>query len=245
MRLKAGAGGNGCVDALCGCRGGSRTALTSRHPQHIPKPNDNCPLRHRRASLYIDHMRHSHAERPSFPRRREPRIPAALVWMSGPLALWERVRVPPTSRHPKRIPKPNDNCPLRRRRASPYIDHMRHSHAESSSFPRRREPRIPAALVWMSGSLALWERVRVRVPPAWTPPPTSPNPTTTAHCAAAAPAPTLITCVIHTPSPRRSREGGNLASLPSVPSFQRRLESRRMRVRTIGNGTKWNKTEQN
>ena len=103
---------------------------------------------------------------------------------------WERVRVPPTSRHPQHIPKPNDNCPLRHRRASLYIDHMRHSHAERPSFPRRREPRIPAALVWMSGPLALWERVRVRVPPVWTPPPTSRQPATTAHCAVAAPAPT-------------------------------------------------------
>ena len=146
-------------------------------PPTYPQPDDNCPLRHRRASPYIGCMRHSHAESPSFPRRREPRIPAALVWMSGSLALWERVRVrvPPTSRHPKRIPKPNDNCPLRRRRASPYIGCMRHSHAESPSFPRRREPRIPAALVWMSGPLALWERVRVRVPPYVTPSQTYPQ----------------------------------------------------------------------
>ena len=40
------------------------------------------------------------------------------------------------------------------------------------------------------------------------------NPTTTAHCAIAAPALTLITCVIHAPDTRRSREGGNLESLP-------------------------------
>ena len=172
-------------------------------PPTYPQPDDNCPLRHRRASPYIGCMRHSHAESPSFPRRREPRIPAALVWMSGPLALWERVRVrvPPTSRHPKRIPKPNDNCPLRHRRASPYIGCMRHSHAESPSFPRRREPRIPAALVWMSGPLALWERVRVRVPPVWTPPPTSRQPATTAHCAVAAPAPT------NSPPPRSKCNG--------------------------------------
>ena len=39
-------------------------------------------------------------------------------------------------------------------------------------------------------------------------------PGTTAHCAIAAPALTLIICVIHTPATRRSREGGNLASLP-------------------------------
>ena len=75
---------------LCGCRGGSRTARRSRHPKRYPPPtNDNCPLRHRPASPYIGCMRHSRAERPSFPRRREPRtLPHA-----DPLALWERVRV--------------------------------------------------------------------------------------------------------------------------------------------------------
>ena len=52
------------------CRGGSRTARRSRHPKRIPKPNDNCPLRHRRASPYIGCIRHSRAEHPSFPRRR-------------------------------------------------------------------------------------------------------------------------------------------------------------------------------
>ena len=43
-----------------------------------------------------------------------------------------------------------------------------------------------------------------------------PNPTTTAHCAIAAPALTLVASVIHTNHCRRSREGGNLASLPPV-----------------------------
>ena len=150
-----------CGCPLRGCRGGSRTARRPRHPQHTSNPDDNCLLRHRRASPYIDHMRHSRAEHSSFPRRGKPRIP-----------------------------KPDDNCPLRHCRASLYIGCMRHSHAEHTSFPRRREPRIPAALVWMSGPLALWERVRVRVPPVWTPPPTSRQPATTAHCAVAAPAPT-------------------------------------------------------
>ena len=105
--------------------------------------DDSCPLRHRRASPYIDHMRHSRESMPSFPRRREPRIPA-LVWVYGrhpcPLCGCRGgSRTARRSRHPKRIPQPNDNCPLRRRRASPYIGCMRHSHAERPSFPRRRE----------------------------------------------------------------------------------------------------------
>ena len=49
--------GNLASRPLSGCRGRSRTALTSCHPQRTlnPQPNDNCPLRRRRASLYIGH----------------------------------------------------------------------------------------------------------------------------------------------------------------------------------------------
>ena len=57
----------------------------------------------------------------------------------------------------------------------------------------------------------------VREPPeGHATPNVSPQPTTTAHCAIAAPALTLIACVIHAPSTRRSREGGNLESLLPV-----------------------------
>ena len=47
------------------------------------------------------------------------------------------------------------------------------------------------------------------------------NPTTTAHCTAAAPALTLAAYVIHTPGVRRSREGGNLASPARVGDTKR------------------------
>ena len=53
---------------------------------------------------------------------------------------------------------------------------------------------------------------------------------TTAHCAIVAPTLLLVTCVVSTKAFRRSREGGNLASLPHVDNR---------------NGTKWNETEQN
>ena len=168
---------------LCGCRGGSRTARTSRHPKRIPNPATTAHCAIAAPALHWLHTsftRHTRGH-PSFPRKREPRIT---------------------------------------RRSYP-------------SFPRR-----PCLLVWDVGA--------VREPPeGHAIPNVSPNPTTTAHCAIAAPAPTLVVCVIHAPSTRRPREGGNLASLPSVPSFQRRLESRRVRVRTTGNATKCNQMQLN
>ena len=127
---------------LCGCRGGLRTARRSRHPKRTPQPNDNYPLRHSRDSPYIDHMRHSRAEHSSFPRRREPRIPASVgVYGRHPCSLCGcrgGSRTARRSRHPKRIPKPNDNYPLHHSRDSPYIDCIRHSRAEYPSFPRMR-----------------------------------------------------------------------------------------------------------
>ena len=73
-----------CVDV-----GAVREPPEGHATPNVTPTNDNCPLRHRPASPYIGCMRHSRAERPSFPRSREPRtLPHA-----DPLALWERVRV--------------------------------------------------------------------------------------------------------------------------------------------------------
>ena len=90
--------------------------------------------------------------------RRAPVVPAKAgtsnpcpcwgVRAASLLPVWDvgAVREPP-ERHaiPNVPPNPNDNCPLRHRRPSPYIGCMRHSRAEYSSFSRRREPRIPAS----------------------------------------------------------------------------------------------------
>ena len=98
------------------CRGGSRTARRSRHPKRIPQPNDNCPLRHRRASPYIDHMRHSRADHPSRPRRREPRIPAPVggVRAASLLPVWDvgAVREPPERHTIPNVPPNRRQLPI-------------------------------------------------------------------------------------------------------------------------------------
>ena len=151
--------------SLRGCRGGSRIARRPRHPKRTPQPNDNCPLRHSRDSPYIGCMRHSHAEHPSFPRRREPRIPAALVWMSDPLALWERVRVrvPPVNGRQSQHPANRRQvCPLRHRRPSPYIGCMRPCVMQVPS-PSGTGRVARRSREGMRNPLSPWEKARMRV----------------------------------------------------------------------------------
>ena len=111
---------------LSGCRGRSRTALTSCHPQRTLNPqsqiNDNCPLRHSPADCYIVRIRH-------------PRVGSVVPVQTGtshPLPLSGcrgRSRTALTSCHPQRTLNPqsqiNDNCPLRHSPAGCYIVHIR------------------------------------------------------------------------------------------------------------------------
>ena len=112
---------------LSGCRGRSRTALTSCHPQRTlnlqRQTNDNCPLRRSPADCYIVRIRH-------------PRLGSVVPVQTGtshPLPLSGcrgRSRTALTSCHPQRTLNPqsqtNDNCPLRHSPADCYIVRIRH-----------------------------------------------------------------------------------------------------------------------
>ena len=121
-------GCTGGIPAPCvGCRGGSRTARRSRHPKRIPNPTTtaHCAIAAPAPTLL-------HA---SFTRR--ALVVPAKAGTSNPCLRFGvgAVREPPEGHAiPNVPPQPNDNCPLRHRRASPYT---------YASFTRR-PPVVPA-----------------------------------------------------------------------------------------------------
>ena len=166
-------------------------------------------------------MRHSRADHPSFPRRR-----------AGPFSRWEKVRM--RVRGPVVPAYAGTSNPCLRFDVG-AVREPPEGHAIPNVSPTQRQlpiaPSPPPPLHWLYASFMRRASVvpakagtsnpclrfgvgAVREPPeGHAIPNVSPNPTTTAHCAIAAPALTLIICVIHAPATRRPREGGEECSL--------------------------------
>ena len=137
---------------LSGCRGRSRTALTSCRPQRTLNPqrqiNDNCPLRHSPAGCYIVHIRSSRAGS-VIPAKAG--IQRARQWSAhgagGAGASPRRSRADGNlaSLLPVPVPNPqiNDNCPLRHSPAGCYIVHIRYARVGSDVPAKARNLASP------------------------------------------------------------------------------------------------------
>ena len=136
--------GTSCPCPLSGCRGRSRTALTSCRSQRTLNPqrqiNDNCPLRHSPAGCYIVHIRYARVGS-VVPVQTGTSRPCPLSGCRG------RSRTALTSCHPQRTLNPqrqiNDNCPLRHSPAGCYIVHIRYARVGSDVPAKARNLASP------------------------------------------------------------------------------------------------------
>ena len=239
---------------LSGCRGRSRTALTSCRPQRTLNPqrqiNDNCPLRHSPNHCYIVRIRSSRAGS-VIPAKAG--IQRARQWSAhgagGAGASPRRSRADGNlaSLLPVPIPNPqiNDNCPLRHSPNHCYIVRIRSSRA-GSVIPAKAG--IQRARQWSAhgagGAGASPRRSRADGNLASLLPVPIPNPQINDNCPLRhSPAGCYIVHIryarVGSDVPAKAR---NLASpVPCmIPSPSGRV---RVRVRGIGNATKCNQMQ--